>query len=60
MAKWNLPPSGGHMDKPTGIYFQTMTAKDVAERLKKNDILIVPSDPLKTTVRQAHSAKTPS
>ena len=42
MAKWNLPPSGGHMDKPSGIYFQTMTSKDLTERLKKNDILIVP------------------
>ncbi len=42
MAKWNIPPSGGHMDKPSGIYFQTMTAKDLVERLKKNDILIVP------------------
>jgi len=30
------------MDKPSGIYFQTMTKKDVEERLKKDDILIVP------------------
>jgi creatinine amidohydrolase/Fe(II)-dependent formamide hydrolase-like protein len=42
MSKWTLPPQGGHMDKPSGIYFQTMTKKDVEERLKKDDILIVP------------------
>jgi creatinine amidohydrolase len=42
MSKWTIPPEGGHMDKPTGIYFQTMTKRDVEERLKKNDILIVP------------------
>ena len=42
MSKWTIPPEGGHMDKPSGIYFQTMTKKDVEERLKKNDILIVP------------------
>ncbi|MDD5727877.1 MAG: 3-dehydro-scyllo-inosose hydrolase [Victivallales bacterium] len=42
MSKWNLPPEGGHMDKPSGIYFQTMTKKDVEERLKKDDVLIVP------------------
>jgi creatinine amidohydrolase len=42
MAKWKLPASGGHMDKPSKIYFQTMTKKDVEERLKKNDIIILP------------------
>lgn len=42
MGKWQIPPEGGHMDKPSGIYFQTMTKRDVEERLKKNDILIVP------------------
>jgi len=42
MAKWKLPPEGGHMDKPSKIYFQTMTKKDVDERLKKNDLLIIP------------------
>ena len=42
MAKWKLPPDGGHMDKASKIYFQTMTKKDVEERLKKNDILLIP------------------
>ena len=42
MAKWKLPPEGGHMDKPSKIYFQTMTKKDVEERLKKNDLIIIP------------------
>ena len=27
MSKWTIPPEGGHMDKPSGIYFQTMTKK---------------------------------
>jgi len=30
------------MDKPTGIYFQNMTASEVEERLKKNDLIIIP------------------
>ena len=30
------------MDKPSGIYFQNMTAKEVEERLKKNDLIIIP------------------
>jgi creatinine amidohydrolase/Fe(II)-dependent formamide hydrolase-like protein len=39
--KWHLPPPG-QMDKASGIYFQNMTMKDLAERRKKNDVLIVP------------------
>lgn len=42
MEKWKLPPEGGHWDKPDKIYLQTMTKKDMEERLEKNDILIVP------------------
>jgi 3-dehydro-scyllo-inosose hydrolase len=42
MTDWKIPPEGGHMDKPSKIYFQTMTKTDVEERLKKNDILIIP------------------
>lgn len=42
MGKWKLPPEGGHLDRPTGIYFQNMTAKEAEERLKKNDIIIIP------------------
>jgi len=30
------------MELPTGIYLQTMTARQVEERLKKNDVIIVP------------------
>jgi creatinine amidohydrolase len=42
MTKWTIPPSGGHMDRPTGIYLQTMTGKETAARLKKNDLIILP------------------
>jgi creatinine amidohydrolase/Fe(II)-dependent formamide hydrolase-like protein len=42
VAKWTIPPKGGHMDKRTGIYLQNMTGREVDERLAKNDILIVP------------------
>ena len=40
--EWKLPPSEGHMDCPSGVYFQNMTGKDLEERLKVNDILLVP------------------
>jgi creatinine amidohydrolase/Fe(II)-dependent formamide hydrolase-like protein len=39
---WELPAPGGHFDKPTGVYLQTMTGHEVIERLKVNDILLVP------------------
>jgi 3-dehydro-scyllo-inosose hydrolase len=42
MGKWTLPPTGGHMDKPDKIYFQTMTKHDVEERLTKNDLIVIP------------------
>jgi creatinine amidohydrolase len=42
MGKWKFPPEGGHMDKPSGIYLQTMTTKGVEDRLEKNDIIIIP------------------
>lgn len=42
MGKWKLPPDGGHMEKNDKVYYQTMTKKDVEERLKKNDILLIP------------------
>ena len=42
MAKWSLPPKGGQMDKRTGVYLQTMTMRDIEERLKTNDVLIIP------------------
>lgn len=42
MSKWEILPQGGHMDLPTGIYLQTMTGKQVKERLKENDLIIIP------------------
>ncbi|HYL81329.1 MAG TPA: creatininase family protein, partial [Candidatus Acidoferrum sp.] len=42
MGNWTLPPKGGHMDTASQIYLQNMTWKQVAERLEKNDIIIVP------------------
>jgi creatinine amidohydrolase len=30
------------MDKPAGIYLQTMSIKQIQERLKKNDVIIIP------------------
>ena len=41
MSKWQLPPEGG-MDKANGIYYQNMTQKEIAERRKKNDVIIIP------------------
>ncbi|MEW6200470.1 MAG: 3-dehydro-scyllo-inosose hydrolase [bacterium] len=37
-----MPPKGGHLDLADGIYFQNMTMKEVEDRLKKNDIIIIP------------------
>jgi hypothetical protein len=42
MSKWQLPPKGGHTDKRNGVYLQTMTMRDIEERLQTNDVLIVP------------------
>jgi 3-dehydro-scyllo-inosose hydrolase len=42
MGHWELPPDGGHMEKPSGVYLQTMTGKQVEDRLKKNDLIILP------------------
>src|SRR5579875_1949153 len=54
VAKWTIPPRGGHMDKRTGIYLQNMTGHEVEERLKQNDILIVPLG-----ATEAHGAHAP-
>ena len=40
-SKWKLPIAGD-MDKASGIYLQNMNMTEIAERLKKNDVLIVP------------------
>jgi creatinine amidohydrolase/Fe(II)-dependent formamide hydrolase-like protein len=42
MSDWQIPPSGGHLDAPDGIYYQNMTMKEVEARLAKNDVLIIP------------------
>jgi creatinine amidohydrolase len=42
MTNWKIPPDGGHMERPTGVYLQTMTGKEAKERLKKNDLIIIP------------------
>lgn len=42
MSQWNLPPNGGHMDRASGIYYQTMTDLETKERLQKNDLIIIP------------------
>ncbi len=43
MNNWDLPlKDAGSMDKADGIYLQNMTWAQVEERLKKNDIIIVP------------------
>jgi len=41
MAKWKFPQDG-HMDKASGIYLQNMTMKQINERVKKNDVIIMP------------------
>jgi creatinine amidohydrolase/Fe(II)-dependent formamide hydrolase-like protein len=43
MSTWNLPiKGGGHMEKPSKIYFQTMTKYDAEERLTKDDVILIP------------------
>ncbi len=42
MSKWQIPASGGNMESANGIYYQNMTNLEVAERLKKNDVLLLP------------------
>jgi creatinine amidohydrolase/Fe(II)-dependent formamide hydrolase-like protein len=42
MGKWELPPKGPHLDSTDSIYFQNMTGHEVRERLKKNDLIIIP------------------
>lgn len=42
MSNWSFPPKGGHMENPTKIYYHTMTKRELEERLKVNDILLIP------------------
>jgi len=41
MQNWKFPPEG-KMESDSGIYLQNMTGKQVEERLKRNDIIIIP------------------
>ena len=41
MSQWKFPAEG-HMEKHSRVYLQTMTGREVAERLKNNDLIIVP------------------
>jgi hypothetical protein len=45
------------MDRPTGIYLQTMTGKEVQARLEKNDLSLFPSAAPKRTVRMPAAAR---
>ena len=42
MGSWNLPPKGGYMEAAKKMYYQTMTKLDVEERLKQDDVIIIP------------------
>lgn len=41
MGDWKFP-SEGHMERPSGLYYQTMDMSAINERLKTNDIIIIP------------------
>lgn len=40
-SKWNIGHEG-NFDKANGIYYQTMTQKEIHERRKVNDVIIIP------------------
>jgi 3-dehydro-scyllo-inosose hydrolase len=42
MTRWTIPPEGGLMESTAKVYFQNMTGREVAERLEKNDLIILP------------------
>lgn len=47
MSKWQIPPKqevkvAGYMDSEEPIYMQNMNMKQAEERLKKNDVIIIP------------------
>jgi len=42
MSDWKFPPEGGYMERPVGLYLQTMNMTEIAERQKTNDIIIIP------------------
>jgi creatinine amidohydrolase len=42
MSEWKLPPAGGHMERPTGVYLQTMNMTEINARLEQNDLILIP------------------
>ena len=42
MSNWELPPKGGHLESPNGLYLQTMNMTQINERLKTNDLIFIP------------------
>ena len=42
MATWQFPPESGHMERPSGVYYQTMNMTEIKARLTQNDLIIIP------------------
>ena len=42
MGEWVFPPDGGRMEKAEGLYLQTMNMTQIRDRLKTNDLIIIP------------------
>lgn len=42
MSKWQFPATEKHMEAADGVYYQNMTNLEVQERLKKNDVILIP------------------
>jgi creatinine amidohydrolase len=42
MGNWDLPRKGGKMESTDKIYYQTMTKRELEERLKVNDVILIP------------------
>jgi creatinine amidohydrolase len=60
MAMWNFPAPGGYMEAPRRLYYQTMTKKDIEERLLENDVLLVPVGSTENHGNAGPSARIPS
>ena len=35
MGKWQIPPDSGHMERPDGVYLQTMNMTEINARLQE-------------------------
>jgi len=42
MGNWELPRKGGKMESTEKIYYQTMTKRELEERLEVNDVILIP------------------